>query len=201
VSGDIDLDIDVRKADRVQPALRRGLREGLEDAGNWMLDSGEDKAKDVVLGADRVWRKTLKQGFRTEENDFNRTYRWKGEIRNEAPHAEINERGLKPGTSPAVQDIIPWVDDKLTPNAKAQASADAADTDNWTPELERLAAEYSPGIVITSFAVKEGLEDDGYSGIGFMETTEQYLSSYGPPLVKRKVEKHMERELRAAGLK
>lgn len=199
--GDIEIETEVKNWKRVQPALRSGLKEGLEDAGNWMLDKGEDKAKDAVLSADRVWRKTLKQGFRTEEDEFNRTYHWKGEIRNEAPHAHINENGLKPGANPSVQDIIPWVDDKLTPNAKAQDSADAANVGNWDPQLQTLAAQYSPGIVITSFAVKEGLEDDGYRGIGFMETAEKYLEGYGRPLVKNKVEKQMERELRAAGLK
>jgi hypothetical protein len=200
VGGDIDIDIDVEGAGKVGRALRDGLRKGLEDAGNWMLDKGEDQAKDAVLSADRVWRKTLKQGFQTNENQFSRSYHWQGKIENDAPHAEINEYGLPPGTSPSVQDIIPWVDDKLTPNAKAQASADSANVGEWDPQLQSLAAEYSPGIVITSFAVKEGLEEDGYPGIGFMETTETYLKSYGPTLVKSKVEKHMRRELRAAGL-
>lgn len=201
MSGDIHIDVDVERWERVQPALRRGLREGLSDAGNWMLDEGEDKAKDVILSADRVWRKTLKQGFTTEENEFSRTDHWQGHIRNEAPHAELNEDGLKPGSSPPVQKIIPWVDDKITPNVKAQASAAEADTSNWDPQLEALAAEYSPGKVIASFAVKEGLEEKGYPGIGFMETTEQYLGQMGKMQVKNKVEKHMERELRAAGLK
>jgi len=201
VSGDIDIDIDVEKADRVGPALRSGLKEGLEEAGDWMMREGEDKARDAVLSADRVWRGTLKQGFSTKENQFSRTHHWKGEIRNDAPHARINEKGLKPGNSPLVQDIIPWVDDKLTPNADAQEAAAHADVNEWDPQLESLAAEYSPGIVITAFAVKGGLEKKGYPGIGFMETTEQYLQRYGPLLVKRKVEKQMERELRAAGLK
>lgn len=199
--GDIDLKIGVDGADKVGPALTRGLKEGLEEAGNWMLDEGEDKAKDAVLSADRVWRKTLKQGFRTEESEFNRNYRWKGEIENEAPHAEINEDGLKPGANPSVQDIIPWVDDTLTPNGDAQARASYSDISNWDPELESLADAYTPAMVITAFAVKEGLEESGYPGIGFMETTEAYLKQVGPMLVKSKVEKHMNRELRAAGLK
>jgi hypothetical protein len=199
--GDIDIDIDVEKAGRVQPALRRGLREGLEEAGKWMMREGEDKARDAVLSADRVWRGTLKQGFSTNENQFSRTDHWKGKISNDAPHAEVNERGRKPGNAPSVQQIIPWVDDKLTPDGSAQERAASADVNNWNPELEALAAEYSPGIVITAFAVAEGLEDKGYPGIGFMETTETYLKQVGPMLVKRKVEKQMERELRAAGLK
>lgn len=199
--GDIKLSIDVEGSDKVGRALTRGLKEGLEEAGNWMLDEGEDKAKDAVLSADRVWRKTLKQGFHTEENQFNRNYRWKGQIRNEAPHAGLNEDGLKPGSHPSVQDIIPWIDDTLTPNASAQARASRANLENWDPELESLADAYSPAMVITAFAVKEGLEEKGYPGIGFMETTEAYLNQVGPMLVKRKVEKQMRRELRAAGLK
>lgn len=198
--GDINLTVDVDGANRVGPALTRGLREGLKDAGNWMLDSGEDKAKDAVLSADRVWRKTLKQGFSSEENQFSRSYHWQGKIENDAPHAKINEDGLKPGNSPSIQDIIPWVDDNLTPNAEAQETANKANIGNWEAQLQALAVEYSKGMVITTFAVKGGLEEDGYPGIGFMETTEKYLSSIGPPMVKNKVEKHMQRELRKAGL-
>lgn len=201
MSGDIHVDVDVERWKRVQPALRAGLREGLKDAGGWMLDEGEDKAKDVVLSADRVWRRTLKQSFSSSENQFSRTTHWKGHIENTAPHAEINENGVKPGNSPAVQDIIPWVDDNLTPNANAQASADAGNIGNWDPQLQALAVHYSKGAVITSFAVKRGLEEKGFPGIGFMETTEQYLNQVGPRLVKQKVEKHMRRELRASGLK
>jgi hypothetical protein len=87
---------------------------------------------------------------------------------------------------------------------KAQASGAAADTDEWDPQLEALAAEYSPAMVVTAFAVKEGLEEDGYepvNGIGFMETARRYMKKYGPMLVKNKVKKQMNRELRAAGLK
>jgi hypothetical protein len=90
MSGDIDIDIDVKRWERVQPALRRGLKEGLADAGNYLIDHGEDKAKDAVLSADRVWRRTLKEGFENEENDFSRTTHWQGHIRNLAPHAQSN---------------------------------------------------------------------------------------------------------------
>lgn len=199
--GDIDIDIDVKRADRAGPALREGLREGLEDAGEWMLDQGEDRAKNIVLGADRVWRKTLKQGFSSSENQFSRHYHWQGTIENDAPHAGINEHGLKPGSSPSVQDIIPWVDDNLQPDASAQARAEAAHIGNWDPQLQALAVQYSKGKVITAFAVKEGLEDKGFPGIGFMETTEKYLQQVGPMLVKNKVERAMNRSLREAGLK
>jgi hypothetical protein len=204
--GDIDIDIEVDKASHVAPALRRGLREGLKNAGEWMMDEGEDKARDIVMTTDRVWRKTVKRGFSTEENQFSRTAHWKGEIRNDAPHAKIVEKGLAPageitGSTPSVQDIIPWVSSELTPNAKAQASADAANVDNWDPEIANLAKEYSPGIVITAFVVRESIEEEGYPGIDFMDTTESYLNQVGPRLVKQKVEKHMRRELRAAGLK
>lgn len=194
--------VDIDGAGRVAPALRKGLAEGLDDTGDWMLDEGKDKAKDVILGADRVWRKTLKQGFTAEKDKLkSRNYRWQGEIKNTASHAEVNENGLPPGSSPSVQDIIPWVDDKLTPNADVQAAAASADVGSWNPDLQKLAGWYSPGMVITAFAVKEGLEEDGYEGIGFMETTEKYLGGQGRLHIKNKVEKHMNRELRKAGLK
>jgi hypothetical protein len=199
--GDIELEIDIEGEDRVAPALSSGLKSGLEDAGNWMLDEGENKAKDVVMLSERVWRGTVKQGFSTSENSFNRYYRWKGKIENDAPHAGIVERGLKPGSNPEVQDIIPWVDAKLVPDGDTQEKAAEADVGEWNPELEALAGRYSPALVLTAFAVKGKLENEGYPGIGFMETTEQYLEQVGPRLVKQKVEKHMRRELRAAGLK
>ena len=194
--------VDIDGADRVAPALKKGLAEGLDDTGDWMLDEGEDKAKDIILGADRVWRKTLKQGFTAEKDQLtSRYYRWHGEIKNTAPHAEVNEDGLKPGSSPSVQDIIPWVDDNMTPDGDAQDAAASANLGNWTPELQKLAGWYSPGMVITAFAVKEGLEEDGYEGIDFMDTTEKYLGGQGRLHIKNKVEKHMNRELRKAGLK
>jgi hypothetical protein len=72
-------------------------------------------------------------------------------------------------------------------------------TENWDPELQQLAAEYSPGYVITAFAVRESLEEEGYPGIHFTETTESYLKQIGTPMVKNKIEKHMQRELRKIG--
>ena len=197
--GDIDLKIDVSEAFEIPPALKKGLKEGLDDSGEWMLDEGEDKARDAVLSADRVWRKTLKRGFSSEKNQLSRSYHWQGHIRNNAPHAKINEDGLKPGSSPSVQKIIPWVDDKLG-GGLSRVTTTSYNVENWDPALQELAAQYSPGKVITSFAVKDGLEEKGYPGIGFMETSEAYLEKVGPAVVKRKVEKHMQRELRKAGL-
>lgn len=203
--GDIDIEIDLKKEDRVAPALKRGLRKGLEESGEWMMDQGEDRARDVVMGADREWRKTLKEGFHTEAHQFNRFYRWKGWIRNEAKHAKIVEKGLAPageitGSTPQVQDILPWVDSEVTPNAGAQRSAEAADLDNWNPESAALAEQYGTATVITAFAIRRSIDEEGYPGIRFMETTESYLEQFGS-LVKQKVKKHMRKELRAAGLK
>lgn len=73
--------------------------------------------------------------------------------------------------------------------------------DRWHPDLQKLAAEYSPGMVVTAFAVQQHLEQNGYPGIGYMEAAERYMSQYGPMVVHRKVEKHMERQLRQKGLK
>jgi hypothetical protein len=73
-------------------------------------------------------------------------------------------------------------------------------TDGWDNDLQDLADEYSPGYVITAFAVKETMEEEGRPGIHFTETTEAYLRKIGPMIVKNKVEKHMNRELRKRGL-
>lgn len=197
--GDIDIKIDVSETQKIPLALKKGVVEGLKDSGAWMLDEGEDKAKDVVMSADRVWRKTLKQGFTSQRNQFSRHYHWQGHIRNNAPHAEVNEDGLKPGTTPPVQRLIPWVDDKFS-GGLSRVTTTSYNVENWDPALQELAAQYSPGKVITSFAVQDKLEKEGYPGIGFMETTETYLERVGPAVVKRKIEKHMQRELREADL-
>jgi hypothetical protein len=194
---DIEIDVDVSNNTALAgPALKQGLEDGLQDAGEWLLEKGEDQAKDAVLSADRVWRGTLKEGFRTRDKHSSDFYSWNGEIINDAPHARVNEEGRKPGNAPAVQDIIAWVDDKVVEGNPDTES----NVENWNPQLQGLAASYSPGTVVTAFAVKEGLEDNGYPGIGFMETTEAYLEGIGPMIVERKVEKHINRELRKAGL-
>jgi hypothetical protein len=201
---DIEIDIDVSNNTALAgSAMKEGLEDGLQDAGEWLLEEGEDKGKDSVLSADRVWRGTLKEGFRSEERDTGDFYSWNGQVINDAPHARINEEGRDPGSAPAVQDIIAWVDDKVVGSASGslpRVTDTQYNTENWNPQLRALAANYSPGTVITAFAVKEGLEDSGYPGIGFMETTEAYLEGIGPAVVKQKVEKHINRELRKAGL-
>lgn len=200
----IDLNIDVKRAGRVGPALRRGLEEGLEESGEWMLDQGEGRAKDVVMLTDRVWRKRVKNGFLTSGISISDS-RWNGRILNQAPHSEIVEKGLAPageivGANPSVQDIIPWVDDKITPNASAQRAATHANVSNWDPELQSLAATYGIATVISAFNIRKHLEENGYPGIRFMEQAESYLKQISPMNVKQKVEKEMQRELRKAGL-
>jgi hypothetical protein len=201
MSGDIELEIDIDGAERVPGALKRGLKDGLEDVGEHLQKEGVDKGQDALLSTDRIWRKRVYHGFETDTNQFNRYYRWKGEIHNRAPHAVIVDRGLKPGANPQVQDIIEWVDSKITPNADAQESAEEADVEEWDPQLQELAAEHGAAIVISSFAIKYGLEEDGYPGINFTGTIESYLEQIGKPHAKSKVEKHMNRELRKSGLK
>lgn len=202
---DINIDIDVKKAGRVGPALRRGLEDGLEESGEWMLDQGKDHAKDIVMLTDRVWRKRVKNGFFTSGTSI-RGHKWRGVIRNQAPHAEIVEKGLAPageivGSNPSVQDIIGWVDDKITPNASAQRAAKSANLNNWNPELRTLASVYGTATVIAAFNIRRHLEKNGYPGIRFMEQAEFYLEQISRMNVKHKVEKNMERELRKAGLK
>jgi len=193
----MEIEIDVKRHSQILPAIQSGLSDGLKDAGQWMLDTGERRAKDAIMSADRIWHRTLKEGFETEgSGEFTRQSGWKGKITNTAPHASLNERGLKPGSSPPVQKIAPWVNDRIATGI----AGNSHDTSNWDPDLQALAERYSPGVVVTSFAVKNKLENKGYSGIGFMETTETYLKTVGPPIVKQKVEKHLRREVREHGL-
>jgi hypothetical protein len=201
MSGDIHIDIDIDGEDKVAPALRKGLKEGLEDTGEYLLRKGVDEGQNALRSTDRIWRRQVYHGFETDENQFNRYYRWKGKIHNRAPHATIVDKGLKPGVNPQIQDIIEWVDAKITPNAEAQESAEKADVENWDPQLQSLAAEHGAAIVISSFAIKYGLEENGYPGIDFSGQIESYLEQIGKPISKSKVEKHMNRELRKAGLK
>lgn len=108
-------DIDVDGAQRVGPALEEGLENGIEEAGNWLLDRGVRRAKDQVRATDRVWREGVYRGFKKDEQSSGSTH-FEGQISNVAPHARIVERGLKPGeANPSVQDILPWVSDKLAP--------------------------------------------------------------------------------------
>jgi hypothetical protein len=201
----VKVDIDIDGTERVSPALRKGLSDGLDDAGSWLLKKGEQNAKGIVLNTDRVWRETLQKGFTTQKHGFNRYYHWKGKIRNEAKHAKIVEKGLQPAgeinrAGPSVQDILPWVDSEVTPNAAAQASAEASNIANWDPQLQALAVEYGKADVIAAFAIAQHIQDQGYAGIRFMEQTRSYLRSQTVN-VKNKVEKHMNRKLREAGLK
>lgn len=69
-------------------------------------------------------------------------------------------------------------------------------TENWHPDLQELAEEYSPGYVITAFKVRGKIDQEGYAGVNFSDAIKTDLRSYGPMLVKKKVEKHMNQELR-----
>jgi len=181
---------------KVDDGLADGLKEGLKETGEWLQRRGIERARDRVRATDRVWRKRVYHGF-TEDDSSADGGRWSGSIKNTAPHARIVEEGLDPGeANPPVQAIIEWVSDELNPQTAA-----GRDLSEWDPELRELAGEYHPGYVLTAFAVKEHLEEEGYPGIEFMETAEQYLSSIGPMVLHRKVEKNMEDALRRNGLK
>ena len=68
-------------------------------------------------------------------------------------------------------------------------------TDDWHPDLQELAAEYSPGYVITAMAVRQKIDEEGVPGIHFTETTSAYMKQIGSPMVKAKVEHHMQKEI------
>lgn len=197
---DIELDIDVTGGERTGDALLDGLEHGLEDSGEWMLEEGVDTAKNAVQGADRVWRKSVRDGFYSEENPMSRSYHWQGFIKNDVPHADIVDRGLAPAgeirnANPSVQDILPWVDDNIG-SSLPNATASSYNPGNWDPDLQKAAAEYGASTVITAFAVKEKIDTEGYPGIRFTDTTEAYLEQVGPPVIKAKIEAAMRRELR-----
>jgi len=205
--GDIDIEIEVDGIEETIGAFKLGLEKGLDAGGDWMLREGKDKAQGIVLSTDRVWRSTLKQGFSSNEtgpdiagiSETGRYYSWEGEIRNDAPHATIVEHGLKPGNSPPVQAILPWIDDKLIPDQETQEKADRANIGYWDPMLQAAAVQYGKAQVLTAFAVKSKLENRGYKGIRFMETTESYLNQVGHIVVRNKIVKHMNAALRTAG--
>lgn len=196
----VDLEITVKRHKKIPSAVKMGFKRGQMDAGEWLLEEGEDRAKDAIMSADRIWREKLKEGFEQEDmNGLGRVSGWTGELKNTAPHAEHNETGMKPGNSPPVQNLAPWIDDQIGASLPSVTTT-SYNVNNWDPDLQSLAAEYSPGIVITAFAVQDKLEKEGYSGIGFMETTENYLQRVGPAVVKHKVEKHLRREIRESRL-
>jgi len=193
---DLSLKAEIDGHQRVDDALREGLKEGLKETGEWLQRRGKRRAQERVRATDRVWRERVYHGF-SDPDGTTEGGTWEGSLRNEAPHAEIVEDGLEPGeANPPVQNIIEWVSDKLTPEP-----ATGRDLSDWDPELQALAEDYHPGYVLTAFAVKEHIEKEGYRGIGYMDAAERYMSSIGPMVLHRKVEKNMERALRRHGLK
>lgn len=193
--GDIDLNAEIRNHREVDDAIRDGINRALRETGNWLQRNGRSKARDVIRGADRIWRRKVYYGWSTASGTLS-AGQWNGKLRNEAPHAHIVENGVKPGNTPQVQHIIPWVSDELSPH-----ELEGRDPENWDPELQELAAQYSPGYVLTAFAVKDKLEREGYPGIGFMEAAETYMQRVGPMVLRQKAEKQIERELRKHNLK
>lgn len=79
-------------------------------------------------------------------------------------------------------------------------SEDEWDTEDWHPDLQDLAEEYSAGYVITAFRVRESLAEEGYPGIHFTDSTEAYLRKIKNLTVKPQVESEMNEELRKRGL-
>lgn len=200
--GDIDVKVDVERADLVNKALKQGLEEGLDETGEWMFENGIDRAKDELMAGSRgVWRERVKNGFRSDKWQFNRTYYWRGQILNTVEHAGALNDGLPPGkANPSIFDLIPWVDDKIDPDSETQERAEEADISEWTPNLRGLARTYGTAEVLTTFAVKGHIENGGYEGLHFVEETEAYLEQMGKTIVKGKIEKQMNNELRKRGL-
>lgn len=197
----VDIEIDVHESDLValEEALMDGLGDGIDDSLAWMVRKGTHRAKSRIRATDRVWRRKVYHGWQHSDRQVGDT-EGHAEIVNVADHAAIVDKGLAPqgiirGANPQVQHIIQWVSETLFPKPNT------SDPSNWDPELEALASAYSPGYVLTAFAVKEKIDKEGYPGIDFTGAAERYLKKMGPMVVHRKVEKHMNRELRKRGLK
>lgn len=196
--GRININADISGDDRVGPALRDGLEDGLEESGDWLLRNGVREARGQVRAADRIWRREVYHGFETDDDGVTNDGEWSGEIRNAAPHARVVEEGLNPGTTPPVQNLIEWVSDNMAPMTRVDTSE--TNVSSWHPDLQQLAGQYGAGYVRTAFALQEHLEENGYRGIEFMDAAETYLNRVGPMVIKRKVERAMQRALEREGL-
>lgn len=205
---DIEIRVDDDKplgpGSRFRKAVEAGFNEGFKESLNYLQKLGVQNALDIVMLNDRVWNKKVKNGFTTSTFSFPRWYNHQGKITNTAPHAKIVEEGLQPagkisGSKPSVQDILPWVESEVTPNAEAQETAKKANIGNWDVQLQALAVEYGTANVIAAFAIAKSIKDEGYRGIGFMSKTESELQSQAVN-VRNKVEKHINRELQKKGL-
>lgn len=198
---DINIDVDVDDDDlaRLEEALLDGLEDGMGASVAWLTRKGQSKAKSRIRSTDRVWRRKVYHGWSSQDIETSPEHA-SGQITNLADHARVVDEGLAPageitGSNPQVQDIIKWVSSELYP-----AVHDGVDLDDWDPELQALAAEYSPGYVLTAFAVRDKLDREGYPGIDFTGAAEQYLERVGPMVVQRKVEKRINRKLREYGV-
>lgn len=135
--GDIEVDVDVSTKDLValEDALLDGLKEGMEDSLKWLRKRGKQKAKSHIQTHGRVWNKRVKnlwtkQGaiVTTTGDDYHGTTAAIAV----ADHAVIVDKGLAPrgeikGANPSVQDLIPWVSDKLGPSPYGATSGDDSD--------------------------------------------------------------------------
>lgn len=198
--GDIDIDVDVHGVNRTIKALKDGIERGLEKSGKRLLKKGKRDAKDIVMLHDRVWNEQVKRGFVTSEHPSPGYYYWSGDITNTASHANIVDKGLAPegqitGSKPSVQDIIPWVDSKVVPNAWAREQAEESNIGNWDVQLQALAVQYGKAEVITSFAIADKIKNQGYPGIHFKKQTESNLKSQAVN-VKHTVESEIRKELK-----
>lgn len=186
-----DLEVEVEGERRMEKALEEGLEAGLRDSIAWLLRNGISESKDRIRVTDRLWRKEVFRNWSMQWDQSEEEAH--GRITNNAPHARIVDEGLKPGSAnPSVQDIIPWVDDKLSPQPVGDRNPS-----EWDPELIALSEEYSPGMVLTAFAIKDHLEEQGYPGIDFTGAAERYMERVGPMVIKRKIEKWMQRRVRS----
>lgn len=198
MSGELSIDWDVKQIQATIDALHEGVEKGLEDTGDSLLTKGKDKAEIEVSIVRRIWTTEVLESFEKAPDESAEDLNWEGAIVNPVKHADVVDRGLAPageipGSNPSVQDIMPWVVSKLSP------ASFTGNTAGWDEDTKKLADEYSPGYVITAFAVRNKLDKQGYPGIHFTETTESYMKQIGTPMLRNKVVKHLRKELEKVG--
>jgi len=108
-------DYEIEGVSKTMTAIRRGIREGMEESAADLIGRGEETAKDKIYSSRRVWTKEVyKYGWGERDVDVLSPTRVTGRVTNYSEHAYVVDEGYKPQWGqPPVQNIIDWVDDKV----------------------------------------------------------------------------------------
>lgn len=160
--GNLNVNVSDTDLDRLEEAMRDAVEDTAEDVLDWATDSAEEDAKDVIRLKGRIWNFEVYNGFVSHEQRVTTTT-YKATLTNEAPHANIVDKGRKPGRAPQAQQIIEWVDDKVMTTLVADGGDDALDPetlDDESTKVEFHPVESSPiythGYKVTSVKTADG---------------------------------------------